>query len=112
MKLTILRGSTTNDNLDEVADNSDDAIVATGIIGSVIEQNQRVFLPSAGPSQDTRVIRYMTGRIRSGIDLRNDDRVKDERTGTIYVVEGVRQPASPTRTNEIVFTMKYLATNN
>jgi len=107
--ISVYRGTTTNDYEDVVALNDETTLVASGVLASIIEQSRRVFTPVSDPAMDTRVVRYCTGRIRTGVDLRNDDRVKDERTGTIYIVEGMRQPSSPVRTNEIVFDMKVIA---
>lgn len=85
----ILRGETT----DEYGDPKDsDTPVRGGVPISLIEREQRVFV--AAENRHT-IVRYATGRVRPHADIREEDRLRDERTGSIYLVEAVSRPQSP-----------------
>jgi hypothetical protein len=88
--VSLYRGGSTNDYGDEVDDNT--TADAEHIPASVIEQRQTIADPTTGTP---RTVRVTVGRVRSGVDVRTGDRLRDERSGDLYVVEGVAQPASP-----------------
>lgn len=88
--LSIYRATTQSDYGDEVDDNS--TPIASGQIGSIIEQSRRVYLPA---EDRLTVVLNATGRVKSGTDITEGDRIKDEKTGRIYFVEGVSNPQVP-----------------
>jgi hypothetical protein len=88
-RLTVYRGTTT----DAYGDEQDtDTPIATGIPASLIEQNRR---PSGRESQTPRILRYAVARVTAGTDITDQDRVKDERTGAVYIVDAVSSMSSP-----------------
>lgn len=83
-RFTILRGtSSTNEYGDEV---QTDGVLKTKVLGSVIEKSRQNFDP-----QSSRIVtlRTLTGRFGHGTDIQDGDRVKDEKTGTVYLVNSV-----------------------
>lgn len=88
--VSIYRGTTTDTFGDEVDDNSTPA--ATGVTASLLEQSRRVFVPA---ENRMTVVRIVTGRLTSGVDVQEADRLKDERTEKVYLVEAVSAPQSP-----------------
>jgi hypothetical protein len=81
--LTVLRGTTT----DAFGDEQDtDTAVATGIPASLTEQTRRV---TTRDDPTPRIIRYAVGRVTAGTDITDQDRVKDEQTNQVFIVEAV-----------------------
>jgi len=86
---TIVRGTASvNDYGDEVDTQTD---YLSGVSGSVIEKTSRAYNPV-----DSRVVtvRTYTGRFSYGTDILDGDRLRDEKTGTVYVVNSVNSPSS------------------
>lgn len=83
----ILRGETT----DSYGDPADaDTPVATNVPMSVIEQSKRTWIAA---ESRFGTVRMHAGRARPDVDVREGDRL---RAGvSIYLVEGVSQPANP-----------------
>lgn len=78
--VTILRGTT----LDRYGDEQDtDTIVATGVRASLLEKPVTGTRPASGRKDTPRGYAL---RVWNGVDIRQDDRVQDERTGYVYVV--------------------------
>jgi hypothetical protein len=87
--LTVLRGTTT----DVYGDEQDtDTPVATGVIASLVEQSRRV---TTRENPTPRIVRYAVARVPAGTDIRDQDRVRDERTGAVYIVEAPSSMANP-----------------
>lgn len=96
-RYTILRGTTTtNEYGDEVQ--SDDPI-ATHVLGSVLERTRSNYDP-----QSSRVVtlRNLTARFKSGTDIRDGDRVVDERTGIVFLVNSVNFPVALVNSPDVV----------
>jgi hypothetical protein len=87
--LTVLRGTTT-DVYDDEQDT--DTAVATGVIASLVEQSRRV---TTRENPTPRIVRYAVARVPAGTDIRDQDRVRDERTGATYIVEAPSSMANP-----------------
>lgn len=81
--LTVLRGTTTDGYGDEV---DTDTPVHTRIPAALAEQTRRV---TTRDDPTPRVIRYAVGRVTAGTDITDQDRVRDERTGAVYIVDAV-----------------------
>jgi len=99
-RYTILRGvSSTNDYGDEVESQE---VHLTGVRGSVIERTRKVFNPA-----DSRVvtIRELTGRFAHGTDIRDGDRIKDEKTDIIFLVNSVNMPTAVANKPDIVLDL-------
>lgn len=89
--VSILRGTTTDPVYgDSVATMS---AIATGIPASIIEDRQAKTTTPGNPTP--RITRTYDGIVGSTVDVTDRDRLKDERTGQIYVIVSVSQQALP-----------------
>lgn len=87
--VTIRRGTTT-DGFGDVVDTG--TAVATGVPMSILEQSRSRQVPAEERyGAQTR----FTGRCASTVDVRAEDQVEDQDTGTVYVVDDVYAPPSP-----------------
>lgn len=86
--VTVYRGTSTDAYGDEQDTNT---VVHTGIPASIVEQTRRT---STRDDPTPRVIRYAVGRVTAGTDITDQDRLLDERTGVVYIVEAVSSMAS------------------
>lgn len=93
--VSILRGADT-DSFGDPVDTL--TVVATGVTASIIEQRKTVTTPVDG---NVRQVRFTTGRLPAGTDVRTGDRIKDEKTNRIYVFDASSQPENSVRTNDI-----------
>lgn len=87
--LAVLRGTTTDTWGDEADTNTP---VYTGIPASLTEQSRRV---TTRDNPTPRIVRYAVARVTAGTDITDQDRVRDERTGAVYIVDAVSQMANP-----------------
>jgi hypothetical protein len=92
--VTILRGTST-DVYGDVTDTA--TVAASGIPASILEQRKTVFTPA-----DNRVqqVGFFTGRVSQLVDVRIGDRIQDERTSVIYVIDNISTVASPALGND------------
>ena len=86
--LTVYRGTTTDGYGDE---QDTDTAVHTGIPASLVEQTRRV---TTRDDPTPRIVRYAVGRVTSGTDITDQDRLLDERTGAVYIVDAVSSMTS------------------
>jgi hypothetical protein len=86
-KVDVLRGTTALPNGD-VEDS--DTIVITGMPVSIAELIQRVRNEA---DQKPATIRYYVGRCRGNRDVRQGDRLRDNGTGVVWVVNAVHAGA-------------------
>ncbi|MEU3507675.1 hypothetical protein ABZ733_07065 [Streptomyces longwoodensis] len=87
--LAILRGTTT----DAYGDEQDtDTPVRTGVPASLVEQSRRV---TTRDDPTPRIVRYAVARVPAGTDITDQDRVRDERTGAVYIVDAVSGMDNP-----------------
>jgi Mg-chelatase subunit ChlD len=87
--ISVLRGTTTDAYNDEQDTNTP---IATGVPASLTEQSRRV---TTRDNPTPRIVRYAVARVRAGTDIRDQDRVRDERTGAVYIVDAVSSMANP-----------------
>jgi hypothetical protein len=87
--LTVYRGTTTDTYGDE---QDTDTPVHTGIAASLTEQSRRV---TTRDNPTPRIVRYAVARVTAGTDITDQDRLVDERTGAVYIVDAVSQMANP-----------------
>jgi len=87
--VTVLRG-TQGDQFGDLIDLPTEAgsDAQTRIPASLIEATRNIFDPASGTP---RVVRSTVCRIQSGVDVTEDDRIRDERTGRIYAVNAVTE---------------------
>jgi hypothetical protein len=90
--VTVLRGVAT-DLDDDISDLPVEAgtDAQTGIPASLIEGSRSIKTPS---SATPRVVRYAIARLPAGTDVTEEDRLRDDRTGRIYAITAVTQPAA------------------
>jgi hypothetical protein len=94
-RITILRGSTS----DSFGDPKDlPKTILTGVTASIIERNKTTTNPDDG---NIRTVRTYTCRIPAGTPLRTGDRIKDEKTGAIYVFDSFTTATNPVRGADI-----------
>lgn len=99
-KYTVIRGSvSTNDYGDEV---SDDAVVSVGNIGAVTERRRTNFDPQSGR---VATVRELTGRFSNGADIKDGDRIKDEKTGDTFLVASVYRGTSIAMKSDLVLDL-------
>lgn len=87
--VTIFRGSSYNEWGDEV---DSDTIVATGIRASIIEQT---IYAQTEVTTLPRSYRFAKMRVTPGTDVRQNDRVKDEKTGEIWTIRQISNRGNP-----------------
>lgn len=92
--VTILRGETTSELGDPTAA---DTRVADRVPFSIMEQTRKT---TRRADDRPQTVIYFTGRCSARVDVRQEDRVQDESTGTIYLVTAVSRVASPITTND------------
>lgn len=98
--ISVLRGTTT-DEFGDVKDGS--TAVHTGIPASLIEQSRQAYTPD---STTPRVVRTSVCRVGPDKDVLEDDRIKDEKTGAIYIVLSVSQPGGHGMKNDLRIDLK------
>lgn len=88
--ISILRGTAT----DLVYGDSYDTmqVVAAGVPASIIERQQKIVTPG---NPQPRIVRSIDGIVGSGVDITDADRIRDEKTGQVYVVTAVINSALP-----------------
>ncbi len=87
--VSILRGTTTDDYGDE---QDTDTPVATGVPASLTEQSRRV---TTRDDPTPRIVRYAVARLPARTDVTDQDRIRDERTGAVYIVDAVSGMTNP-----------------
>lgn len=87
--ISVLRGTAT----DVYGDEQDvSTVVHTGITASITEQTRRV---TTRDNPTPRIVHYAVGRVTAGTDITDQDRIRDERTGAVYIVDAVSQMTNP-----------------
>lgn len=101
--VTILRGTGT----DEYGDPTDTLTeVATGLPASILERTQRV---TKFGERTPQIITYYTARLPGDTVLHAQDRIKDETTGVIYVMDNFSQVANPLLVNDVRVDLRRLS---
>lgn len=88
--VTILGSETSQSDYGDVLDSETPA--GTGIPANILEGRQVVATES---DQQARVIRYYTGRLPYGTVVTGNNRLRDDVTGDVYVIDNVSRPANP-----------------
>lgn len=87
--VSILRGTTTDAYGDPVDGTT---VAASGVLASLLEQRVGV---TTGADDRVQQLRAITGRLPAGTDVEEGDRIRDERTGEIYVIDNVSRVQNP-----------------
>ena len=102
-RISLLRGT----GVDAFGDETDGGtVVASSILASLHERSQRQDARSDG---GLRQVGSYTMRCRHDIDVRQDDRVKDESDGRIYVVVEVEKAPSFGRKVDVRCSLRRLS---
>ncbi len=88
-RISILRGSTTDGYGDEV---DTDTPIASSIPAALTEQSRRV---TTRDDPTPRIVRYAVARVPARTEVTDQDRVRDERTGAVYIVDAVSSMTNP-----------------
>jgi hypothetical protein len=94
-RVEILRGTTTDTYGDE---QDTDTAIASDIPAALTEQSRRV---TTRDDPTPRIVRYAVARVPAGTDVTDQDRLRDQRTGAIYIVEATSSMANPAATPDI-----------
>jgi hypothetical protein len=78
-------------------------VAHAGIPASISETTRRLF---GGSQSQDRVVRYATCHVYKGTDVLDNDRVKDDTTGDIYIVDIVRQNSSQVHASDVVLELR------
>lgn len=107
--VTILRTSPSNltDEFGDPLDN--ESVASTGNPFSITQQSQRQWLPA---ENRTTIINNIAARCRGNVDVKNTDRLRDERTGQLYMIESIVHPQDPIGAAAISFTLKQVQQHN
>lgn len=95
-RYTVIRGSAANDYGDEV---DGTAIVAQDVLGSVVERTRTNFDPA---SSRVDTVRFLVGRFNSNADIQDGDRIKDQKTEEVFVVNSVSRGANLIHKSDVV----------
>lgn len=107
--VSILRTSP-SDLTDEYGDPEDnESVASSGHPFSIIMQSKRQFLPS---ENRTTIVQTILGRCRANVDVKETDRLKDERTGFIYMIESIVHPQDPMGAAAKSFILRRVQTDN
>jgi hypothetical protein len=87
--ISILGGSTT-DTWDDTYDGT--TVSASGVLASILEQRQLVTTAADSRAQ---VVRFYTGRVGPEVAITTANRIRDEVTGDIYVIDNVSRLGNP-----------------
>ena len=107
--VTVLRTSpsTLTDEFGDPMDN--ETVASTGNPWSIIQQRQRQFVPAEGRAT---IIEVIAGRCRANVDVKNTDRLRDERTGFLYMIEELYKPQDPMGAAAFSMTLRRIKTDN
>lgn len=105
--VSILGGSAT----DEFGDPTDGTTVAaSGMPASLIEQS-RILRDPTDPTP--RVVRFTTCRVpptTAGLAITSDNRIKDEATNAIYIIDSITPPSNPAYPQDIRLDLRRTTT--
>lgn len=93
--VSILRGTSTDSYGDEV---DEQTAVARNVLCALEESSRRTYLPA---EQATRVVRSYSARLSPTASVQKGDRLRDERTGVVYVITDLMDPRSAHHTPDI-----------
>lgn len=100
--VTIYRGTTTNEWDDEV---DSDTIIAVGIRASIIEQTTYA---QTEVTTLPRSFRFAKMRVTPGTDIRQNDRILDEKTGEKWTIVQISRRANPVRGQDTRIDLEYM----
>jgi hypothetical protein len=94
--VSVLRGTTVDPVYGDTTATMN--VIASGIPASIIEDKSAKTTTPGNPTP--RITRSYDGILGSTVDVTDRDRLKDERTGQVYVIVSVSQQALPGITSD------------
>lgn len=82
-RAALVRGTTINALEDEVDDNATPVEGFDDFAAAITETSRAVYDPASG---ERRTVRVVTGRVPANLPVQDGDRIRDNRTGTIYPI--------------------------
>lgn len=104
--VTVLRGTTTNAWGDEIDDDATAQVIASGVPVSLSVTNTNTSDPT---TQQIRTVRSISGSIQSDTDVRETDRLRDDATGALFVVESVTDTLGPGFVGDLELVLKQVS---
>lgn len=104
--ISVLSSAVTVNDLGDEIENID--VNLQGIPASIIEQTRDI---KSNATQTPRITRTAIGRVASNVPISTDNRIKDERTGTIYLVLGVSSLGNPVRSADLRLELQATTTS-
>ena len=102
--IRILSGTVTDAYGDEVDSLDAGSYRERNIKASLIEQSRQQRNPADG---EIRSVQAVMGRVGGHVNIQVNDRVLDEQTGKIYLVEQVHQTRSPVNIGDKILKLEY-----
>jgi hypothetical protein len=93
--VTIYRGESTDEYGDPIDSNT---IVATGVSASILEQTVKAWTEV---TTLPRAYRWAKMRVTNGTDIRQNDRIYDERTEETWTIVQISNRANPVRGTDL-----------
>jgi hypothetical protein len=100
---SIYRGSNLDDYGDLKPDNGPAGRVATNVIASIVERDSHMWDQA---TTSPRVVRVVEGRVPSTVDVRVEDRVRDDTHGEWFWVENVTRPRTAGKVPDTVLDLR------
>lgn len=100
--VSILRGTATDPVYGDPS--ATPTVVASGVPASITERRPPRVTTPGNPTP--RVTRAYDGAVGSQADVRDSDRLRDERTGQVYVITSVSRPTAPGITPDTVLELR------
>lgn len=98
--VSVLRGETVDQFGDPI--DSDNSVYAS-VPMCITENDRHIYLAAEGR---LTIVRQAFGRVRPGFDIHESDRIKDENSGRVYLVEGMSTPGISTGTADSRFYLR------
>lgn len=97
---TFMRGSTEDEFGDEVDSNEP---YTESIPVAITQKQMRVFLPD---TNEYRTVRQYVGRVNVQVAVQKGDRLKDDRSGQVYLVDEVTYSTSLAQTQGCILDLR------
>jgi hypothetical protein len=78
-------------------------VLRSGVPAAIHEQ-RRVVVPEGG--QQAIAVRYWTGYLPHGTEVTGAQRLRDDRTGVVYLIDHVSTPAHPARPQDMQLDLR------
>lgn len=101
-RYSVIRGTDTENEYGDTV--SDNAVVEKHLSGSIIERTRTNFDPQSGR---IATLRQLTGRFANGTGIQDGDRLRDERSGEVFLVTSVYRGTSVVGKADLVLDLSH-----